>query len=171
MNSQCVVSTLKHGGGVIMVWGCFGNGQTGDLKNVEGILRKEGYHEVLVKHAIPSGKRLMAAKFTFQQDNDPKLTSILCKKYLENKVKDGTLIYMDHSPQSPDLNPIELLWDELDRRVRILQPRNLNQLWEYLQTAWTNIVVDTLLNLTDIMPRVCRAVINARGGYLEESRV
>ena len=125
----------------------------------------------MVKHAIPSGKPIMAAKFTFQQDIDPKHTSILCKKYLENKVKDGTLIYMDHAPQSPDLNPIELLWDQLDRRVRILQPRNLNQLWEYLQTAWTNIGEDTLLKLPDRMPRVCRAVINARGGYLEESCV
>lgn len=80
MNSQCVVSTVKHGGGSIMVWGCFGNGQTGDLKKVEGILKKEGYHQILVKHAIPSGKRLMGGKFAFQQDNDPKHTSILCKK-------------------------------------------------------------------------------------------
>lgn len=59
-----------------MVWACFGNGQTGDLKKVEGILKKEGYQIILAKEVIQLGKRLTGEKFAFQQDNDPKHTSI-----------------------------------------------------------------------------------------------
>lgn len=44
---------------------------------------------MLVKHAIPSGERFMGGKFLFQQDNNPKQTSIFLKKYLKSRQKDG----------------------------------------------------------------------------------
>ncbi len=40
---------------------------------------------------------------------DPKHTSQLCKSYLERKQSAGIMSVMECPPQSPDLNPIELL--------------------------------------------------------------
>uniref|UniRef100_A0A8C8CA09 Crk-like protein n=2 Tax=Salmoninae TaxID=504568 RepID=A0A8C8CA09_ONCTS len=50
------------------------------------------------------------------EDNDPKHTSRLCKGYLVKKEPDGVLHQMTWPPPSPD--PIEMVWDELDRRVK-----------------------------------------------------
>ena len=32
--------SVKHGGGNVMVWGCFGAGKVGDLYKVKGILNR-----------------------------------------------------------------------------------------------------------------------------------
>ncbi|XP_073505328.1 uncharacterized protein [Phyllobates terribilis] len=108
MDSTCLVPTVKHGGGGMMVWGCFAGDTVGDLFKIEGILNQQGYHSILQRHAIPSGLRLVGPSFIFQQDNDPKHTSRLCKGYLTNEKSQGVLRQMTWPPQSPDLNPIEM---------------------------------------------------------------
>jgi len=57
---------------------------------------------------MPSGSRLVGPSFIFQQDNDPKRTSRLCKGYLTKKESDGVLRQMTWTPQPSDLNPIEI---------------------------------------------------------------
>ena len=62
MISTCVVPTVKHGGGGVMV---------GALFRIQGTLNQHGYHSILQRYAIPSGLRLMGLSFVFQQDNNP----------------------------------------------------------------------------------------------------
>ncbi|GBN27246.1 hypothetical protein AVEN_234878-1 [Araneus ventricosus] len=68
---------------------------------------------------------------------------------------------------SPDINPIENLWDHLDRVVRAMdpQPRNLAQLATALESAWLNVPVNTFRNLIDSLPARLAAVRSAKGGY------
>ncbi|KAJ8870702.1 hypothetical protein PR048_029727 [Dryococelus australis] len=67
-------------------------------------------------------------------------------------------------PRAPDLNPIEHLWDELDRRVRARQarPKSIAQLMEWLKEEWRRILVDVLQTLVESMPDRVAAVIAAR---------
>lgn len=171
MDSTCLVPTVKHGGGGVMVWGCFAGDTVGDLFQIEVILNQHGYHSFLQRYAIPSGLRLVGPSFIFQQDNDPKHTSRLCKGYLTKKESDGVLRQMTWPPQSPDLNPIEMVRGELDRRVKAKGPTSAKHLWELLQDCWKTISGDYLLKLIKRMPRVCEAVIKAKGGYFEETRI
>jgi hypothetical protein len=48
----------------------------------------------------------------------------LCKGYLTKKESDGVLHQMTWPQQSPDLNPIDMVWDELDHRVKEKQSTN-----------------------------------------------
>ena len=47
MVATCMVSTVKHGGESVMVWGCFADDTVGDLFKIEGTLNQHGYHSIL----------------------------------------------------------------------------------------------------------------------------
>jgi hypothetical protein len=63
-------------------------------------------------------------------------TSRLCKGYLTKKESDGMLHQMTWPPQSPNLKQIEMVWDELDRRVKEKKPTSAQHMWELLQDWW-----------------------------------
>ena len=63
--------------------------------------------------------------------------------------------------KSPDLNPIEHLWDDLDRRVRQRkpQPESLHQLMNALQDEWNNIPQQVIRTLITPMGRAVRLLL------------
>ena len=65
-------------------------------------------------------------------------TSRLYNGYL-TKESDEALPHVTWPTQSPDLNPIEMVWDELDRRVKEKQPTIAHHMWELLQDCWKSI--------------------------------
>lgn len=171
VNDNCLSYSVKHGEGSVMIWGAFGGGKVSNLVQIKSIMDKKMYHSILVRHAVPSGLRIIGKGFVFQQDNDPKHTSKLCSNYLKTKEKQKILKIMTWPSQSPDLNPIEKLWDELDRRVRIMSPTSVTRLWECLEDAWRNLSSETLEKLVSRMPNLCKAVIHAKGGHIDESKI
>ena len=78
---------------------------------------------------------------------------------------------MEWPAQSPGLNPIELVWDELDRRVKAKQPTSATHLWESLQQTWEELSEEYWISIQERMPQVCSAVVSAKGGYFDESKV
>ena len=74
---------------------------------------------------------------------------------------------LDWPAYSPDMSPIEHLWDVLDRRVRdrVPVPGNVQQLRVALQQEWNNIPQATIDNLINSMRRRCVALRDANGGH------
>lgn len=171
MLPECLIPTVKHGGGSVLVWGCFSYAGTGDLVKIDGIMKKEEYRRILEHNAVPSGLRLIGRGFQFMHDNDPKHTSKVCKEYLKLQENCRNLSVMIWPPQSPDINPIELLWDEVDRRVRTKCPTSKTEMWNCLSSEWNNIQPEILENLIARMPRIVKAVIAAKGGFFDERKV
>ncbi|GFW16222.1 transposable element Tcb2 transposase [Trichonephila clavipes] len=62
---------------------------------------------------------------------------------------------MDWPTYSPDLNPIEHVWDMLGRRIAARQPPPtcLPELWRTLLDEWCNIPQDLIDNLILSIPR------------------
>ena len=78
-------------------------------------------------------------------DNDRKHTSGLVKDWLKQK----TIQTLPWPSFSLDLNPIKNLWDELERRVKKHQPKNLQELELQLTQEWNNIELLVLEKLLD----------------------
>lgn len=163
--SYQVIETVKHGGGSIMVWGCFSEFGVGPLVLVEGIMNKEIYLNILYENlpVVMGQMDFTEEDIVFQQDNDPKHASKLVRNWLE-KEKFETMVWPS---QSPDLNPIENLWSIVKRRLGSFEtpPRSTKELWERVQDIWANIPIETCKNLVRSMPKRISAVLRNKGGF------
>ena len=158
---DCVMPSVKFGGGKMMVWGCFSGYGLGGLYRTQGTMDQNQYKTVLQDIMIPSASRLFGRrKFLFQQDNAPCHKARSVMDFLTKKKVD----IMDWPPQSPDFNPIENLWDILKRQVAQSKPSGVNDLWEKLQETWNNITLAQIDRLMQSMPRRMQQAITARGG-------
>ena len=59
MTSACMVPTMKHGGGGVMVWGCFACDTINDIFRIQGTFNQHGYHFILLSS---SGRVIVEAK-------------------------------------------------------------------------------------------------------------
>lgn len=89
---ECLVPTMNHGGGSIMVWGGICAKGTADLKRIKDIMDQKMYHGILVHQVVKEGLKMIGNCFVFQEDNDPKHASKLCRTYLTSKEKQGIII-------------------------------------------------------------------------------
>ena len=159
--------TVKHGGGNnLMVWGCMGWNGVGKLIEVQGNMNAEQYCEILEEGVEESFESLEMAEEEeryFQQDNDPKHTSRKADEWFS----DNNLTPLKWPAQSPDLNPIEHLWQHLKARLQQYDtpPKGVHELWERVAKEWNEIPPETCQNLIESMPRRIEAVLKAKGGH------
>ena len=69
--NECLLPTVKHRGGSITVWGAISASGTGDLVKIDGIMDKKLYHNILMRHGVPSGSHIIGPGFIFQEDIGP----------------------------------------------------------------------------------------------------
>ncbi|KAK3536221.1 hypothetical protein QTP86_000202 [Hemibagrus guttatus] len=123
-----IILTVKYGGGSVMVWGCFAASGPGRLAVINGTMNSAVYQKILKDDVRPSVCDLKLKRtWVLQQDNDPTHTSKSTSEWLKkNKMKT-----LEWPSQSPDLNPIEMLWHDLRNVVHARKPSNVAELQQF----------------------------------------
>lgn len=97
--------------GDVSPWGCYGGVRP--LFWIKETMTKEVYKDILNDIMLPYARQNMVINWVFQQDNDPKHSSKLVKKWFE----ENQVSVMTWPAQSPDLNPIENLWSKVKKAI------------------------------------------------------
>lgn len=153
-------ATVKHGGQSVMVWGCMTAFGVGDLVFIDGKLNAEKYRDLLRTHLRQSADKLgILDSFKFYEDNDPKHRARSVQEWLLYNCPR----VLHPPPQSPDLNPIENLWDELDRKVHTRPIHGLHDLRQRLAEEWYKLSPEYLHKIVQNMPNRLRWVVKQKG--------
>lgn len=153
---MCTKKNLKHCGGSVMVWRCITRYGVGELHRIEGILDRFVYVDILTQSLLATLEKheMDRSAVYFRQDGDSKHTSKHAMGWLELEGFDVLL----WCPNSPNMSPIEDLWDYLDCLVRVRNPlpTNIDDLLLALKEEWENILLGFIDNLYNSIPnRVC----------------
>src|SRR6266576_6607223 len=165
LSDRLVEGTVKFRGGSVMIWGCMTWEGVGYATRIEGRMDGELYRSILEDELQSSIRHydLNADDVIFQQDNDPKHTSKKAKDWFQ----EHDMNVLKWPAQSPDLNPIEHLWDHLKRRLGEYEtaPNGILELWERIEKEREAIPASECQKLIESMPRRVEQVIKAKGGY------
>ncbi|GBM89803.1 Transposable element Tc1 transposase [Araneus ventricosus] len=132
LNPKNLIGTVKYGGGGVPVWGCMSASELGNLVFIDGMMNHDLYLNILRDNLKLSAENLgIGNNFVFHQDNDPEHTALNVRLWCLTKFKTP--------PQSPDLNPIEHIWRELEVRVRKHDIKTKSELKTVMMEEWMNI--------------------------------
>ena len=164
--ADCCTLGRDHfeGGGSVLVWADITHGFRTNLVVIERNLNVQCFRdEILARHVIPLFQN--NANITlFQHDNAISRTA----RDTLNFLKANNIAFMNDWPaKSPDLNPFEHLWDNLDQSVRRrpIPPSNFIQLRQALIQEWNNIPQAEINTLIRSMRQRYKAVLHAEGGH------
>ena len=159
----CIVPRLPGKGGW-MFWGCFSGKIKGPCVFWEkdwGKINKESYSE----HIIPvvEGWMKLTSGLLFMQDNAPGHAA----KYTREELQSRNIPYISWPPYSPDLNPIESVWnimkDWIQEHYGDQDKLSYDTLRKAVREAWDAVTPEQLDALIDGMHDRCEAVILAEG--------
>ena len=158
----CVKEVRQGHGGGVMVWGGITDEDCTEMIIINGNLNAERYiNDVLQPALVPFVER--HPNTIFMDDNARPHRSRVVRQFLE----EHNIERMDPWPAySPDMNPIEAIWDQLGKAVngRIRPGDNLQDLGRYLTEEWRNLPQERVHRVIASMHRRCTALINSYGG-------
>lgn len=162
--SQCNFrNTTNFGGGSIMIWGGVSSEAKTELVVIRnGSMTADRYIRfILEPHVVPFAPYI-GPNFRLMHDNARPHIANIVRNYL-NEVD---IRVLEWPARSPDMNPIEHVWDHIGWKLQTRQvpTRTLEELEAAVNEEWNQVGQDYIRGLFESLPRRMAAVIRARGG-------
>ena len=157
----CVRERDRFGVGSVMVWGAIKGNVKTHLVVVQGNLKSQRCVNLLNNNFLPFMQNF-GPGLTFQHDNARPHTALVTANFLAQNNVD----VLPWPALSPDMNPIEHIWDELGRRARTNhQINNVQDLTRALQLEWQAFPNVLIRRYVNSMRRRIRTCIASNGGH------
>ncbi|GFT24915.1 transposable element Tcb1 transposase [Trichonephila clavipes] len=163
-NPAFVHESVRFGGGGVLVYGgIFIEGRT-DLYIIrDGSLTARRCRDKILRPTVVPYAAAIGDDFILMDDN--------CRPHRANLVEDFLfeegIVRMEWPACSPDINPIEHVWDALGRRITGRQPppQTLQELERALLEEWDKIPQLVIKSLIDSMSHRCSRLLAVRGNH------
>ena len=146
--------------GKVSLWGCICAEGLGHAELYAGSLDSTRHRDILRHSLIKSFRQFYPdGPWTFQQDNVRFHTTPETVTYLHEK--GVTLI--EWPPWSPDLNPIENLWNVLKARVYARFPQTMEEMEQFVREEWADTDLKYISRICRSMPRRLQLLLDNNG--------
>ncbi|KAI4900128.1 hypothetical protein NFI96_005430 [Prochilodus magdalenae] len=107
------------------------------------------YRDEILRPLVRPSAGAVGPGFLLMQDNARPHVAGVCQQFLQGEGIEA----MDWPARSPDLNPIEHIWDIMSRSIhqRHVAPQTVQELADALVQVWEEIPQETIRHLTRIM--------------------
>ncbi|GFU70335.1 transposable element Tcb2 transposase [Trichonephila clavipes] len=160
-----IIERDRYGGRSVLVWGGIMLGSRADLHifDAGSVNGTRYYNEILLPY-VRLFRGAMGLQFLFMDDNAPCHRTVAAEQLLESE----DIERMDWPARSPDLNPIEHVWDFVGRRLaaRTLPPVTIRELRLALQDEWAAMPQQLIDTLILSMGRRCETCLAVRGDHI-----
>jgi len=146
----------------VMVWGAIAKGFKSHLIIYEkGVkINAEKYQKMFLKnHLVEDLLGKFGSDLRLQQDNAPAHRALTTQAFLDSWCPET----LRHPPQSPDFNPIELVWGIMKRRIHQENPTDRPSLIAAILKTWNQITLLEIRHCIDRLQMVVRRVKAADG--------
>ena len=150
----------------VPAWGCFSAHGPGYMAMFEGSLDAAGLRDIFRDYLLPTVQEHFGegADWWLLHDNDPgRHKSQVLKTFMHNHY----IRPLDFPPYSPDLNPIENVWREMDLRMASTQADTKDALEKLVQKTWASLTPEYCSKLALSMPKRIAQVIERKGAYTD----
>ncbi|GBM29736.1 Transposable element Tcb2 transposase [Araneus ventricosus] len=159
------VREIDHYGGLgLMVWaGIMLDGRTHLHVFERGTVTGVRYRDEILEPYVRLFRGAVGPEFILMDNNARPHRALLIDEFLESE----NIRRMDWQARSPDLNPIEHVWNALGRAIatRNPPPRNILEMKTALLNEWDQLPQEMINCLISSMKSRCKACISVRGAH------
>ncbi|GFW91445.1 transposable element Tcb2 transposase [Trichonephila clavipes] len=163
-NPAFMHESVRFGGGGVLVYGGISIDGCTDLYIIrDGPLTTRRYRDEILRPIVVPYAAAIGDDFILMDNN--------CRPHRANLVEDFLfeegIVRMEWPACSPDMNPIEHVWDALGIRVagHQIPPQTLQELERALLEEWDRIPQLVINSLIYSMPQMCSTLLAVRGNH------